>query len=78
MPLGAKQNIVNYIHYLLHYLFALHCTNVAFILSVSCILFWLCAALVEMFGFLHPTGYFFPLSPQDHADSAELRCPAAS
>lgn len=40
-------------------------------------MFWLCAVLAEMFGFLHLSVNACPFFPQDHADSAELRRPAA-
>ena len=39
--------------------------------------FWPCAIPADMFGFLHPSVNVCPLFPQDHADSAELRRPAA-
>lgn len=65
----------------------LHRNNIALSVSASCIfppphnnknMFVPCAASAEMFGFLRPSVSVCPLFPQDHADSAELRRPAAS
>ncbi len=39
-------------------------------------MFWLCAVLAVVFGFLHHSVNICAFFSQDHADSAELRPPA--